>query len=77
MTKSLIALVALVLALALALPAAAGPPRRPVVVVQVEDGGFHWGDALIGAAATGGVGLAAVGVFVVFRKRNAFEGGLR
>jgi hypothetical protein len=58
-------------------PAAAeGQPDRPVVVVKV-DGGFHWADAAIGAAAAAGLGSVATGALVVFRKRNANEGGSR
>lgn len=77
MTKLTIAVVLVAVALAFAPSAPAGKPERPVVVVKVDEGGFHWVDALIGAAATGGAGLAALGGFVVFRKRNGVEGGFR
>jgi hypothetical protein len=54
-----LALRVLATALLLAAPthsSAAGGPRAPVVV-KVTDGGFHWGDAMVGAAVTLAVGL--------------------
>ena len=39
-------------------------PQQPVVV-KVSEGGFHWGDAAIGAAAASGgaLGLAGLSMF--------------
>ena len=43
-----------------------GPERSPVIV-KVDDGGFEWADAAIGAGAALGVGLLAGGVAIVLR----------
>jgi hypothetical protein len=53
--------VSVLVAAALAAPGGAGaasPPNQRPVVVRVSDGGFHWGDAAIGAA--GAIGLILV-----------------
>ena len=42
-------------------------PRRPVVV-KVSDGGFHWGDAAIGAAAASGAAIVLAGLAMVRRQ---------
>jgi hypothetical protein len=53
-------------ALALAGPAdafgAKQPPSQQPIVVKVSDGGFHWGDAGIGAAGALGLILVAAGL---------------
>lgn len=36
--------------------------QRQPVVVQVSEGGFHWGDAAIGAAAASGAAIAVAGL---------------
>jgi len=58
---------------ALAATAAAAPPShggaRPTVVVRV-DGGFHWLDAGIGAAATLATVLLAYGLTLSVRHSN-------
>ncbi len=42
-------------------------PQQPVVV-KISDGGFRWGDAAIGAAATTGGALALAGL-TMFRRQ--------
>jgi hypothetical protein len=68
-----VALVAALYPVAVA-PAAAPPtqPRRPPqpLVIRVNDGGFHWGDAGIGAAAGFGVALVLSGGFVLAGQRD-------
>jgi hypothetical protein len=49
------------------------PTPAPVAIVRVTDptGGFHWGDAGIGAAGTLGLILAATGgTLLIARRRN-------
>lgn len=46
---------------------------RAPIVVRVSDGGFHWGDAAIGAAATAGVALALHGTSLVRRQLKKEE----
>jgi hypothetical protein len=48
-------------------PAPVQEPRRPVVV-KVSEGGFHWGDAAIGAAAASGAAIVLAGVAMVRRQ---------
>jgi len=74
-------IIALSTVLAVAFPGAAiaegsGPGGRTSpapVVVRVSDGGFHWGDAAIGAAAAGGVALALTGASMVRRQLRREE----
>jgi hypothetical protein len=73
MTRMLLATTVATLGLWVAIPAHAQEPVRPVVV-EVDDGGFHWRDALIGAFGVTGFGLAIGGLVVLFRRR---EGGAR
>jgi hypothetical protein len=47
--------------------AAGGTSPPPSVVVKVGEGGFHWADAAVGAAATFAVGLLVLGVVMTFR----------
>jgi hypothetical protein len=63
--------VATALALFLAAPAfgRSGQPRQSVVV-KVSDGGFHWGDAAIGAAAASGAAVALAGIGMFRRQRE-------
>jgi hypothetical protein len=71
MLRRPLALCVLALALLLAAPtdsSAAGEPRAPIVV-KVTDGGFHWGDAAVGAAATLAVGLLVLAL-VLLRNRT-------
>jgi hypothetical protein len=54
---------------------AAAPPTLPrheshPLVVRVDDGGFHWGDAGIGAAAGFGAALVLSGGFVLIGQRD-------
>jgi hypothetical protein len=70
MTRLLLATVVAVLGLTGGTPAHAEEPVRPVVV-EVDDGGFHWADALIGAAAGVGLGLAIAGLVVLSHRREA------
>jgi hypothetical protein len=46
---------------------------RPPVVVKVSEGGFHWADAAIGAAAATGAALALAGMGM-FRRQLRKEG---
>lgn len=39
----------------------AAPPNRAPVVVKVTDGGFNWGDAVIGAAGGSALTLLLLG----------------
>lgn len=54
---------------------AAGPaaPSSSPVVVRVENGGFRWGDAAIGAAAGFGACLAAAGGLALRRDLPAAQ----
>lgn len=66
---ALLALAALALCPAEGAIGSSGTPsreRRPVVV-EVRRGGFHWGDAAIGAAAGCGLALAAGGLVLLTR----------
>ena len=49
-------------------PRAAQPAQRPPVVIEVREGGFHWGDAAIGAAAVFGLMLLGSGAVLAFRR---------
>jgi hypothetical protein len=69
-------------ALALASPAAIAKPIRespsdatptPPVTVQATDESFDWGSAGIGAAATGGLVLVALGGFATARRARIGE----
>jgi hypothetical protein len=68
-------IVATLAAAALAFPggAFAGTPQteRPTVVVEVRDGGFHWGDAAIGAS--GALALVLLSGTALLRRRAARE----
>jgi hypothetical protein len=46
---------------------AAPRTRSEPAVIQTTHGGFAWGDAAIGAAATLGLVLAAAGVFLLLK----------
>jgi hypothetical protein len=50
--------------------AAAPMPNHAPLVVRVDDGGFCWGDAGIGAAAGFGVGLVLSGSLVLAGRRD-------
>jgi hypothetical protein len=60
------------LALFLAAPGFGQGPHdsRQSVVVKVSGGGFHWGDAAIGAVAASGAAVALAGVRMVRRQRE-------
>jgi hypothetical protein len=64
-----IPLTAAALALATS-PAATLPPRPEPIVVRVDDGGFNWDDASLGAAAGFGAGVALVGGLALSRKEK-------
>ena len=64
--RSCITVALLIVLLAPAGFAATGD-RPPSVVVKVEGGGFHWGDAAVGAAATLAAGLLVLGLVLIFR----------
>jgi hypothetical protein len=54
---------------------AAAPSNKPrhdpqPLVVRVDEGGFHWGDAGIGAAAGFGAALVLSGSFVLISQRD-------
>jgi len=53
-----------------------GPSRdRPsTVVVSVRDGGFHWADAGVGAAATLATTLLALGLVLALRPDHGGNG---
>ena len=53
-------------------PAADGIKRAPIVV-RVEQGGFRWTDAGIGALVGTGLTLTGVGCTAVVRSRDAGE----
>lgn len=65
--------VVLALLLAAAAGADASPPADPssdrpsTVVVSVRDGGFHWADAGVGAAATLAATLLVLGLVLTLR----------
>jgi hypothetical protein len=46
-----------------------GQPRQSVVV-KVSGGGFHWGDAAIGAVAASGAAVALAGIRMVRGQRE-------
>jgi hypothetical protein len=48
-------------------PRAPSPPAQRPVVVQVDGGGFDWGDAAIGAAGAAGFVLLLVGLATAAR----------
>ena len=61
-------------ALVLATASPAAPPRHSEpLVVRVDDRGFHWGDAGLGAAAGFGAGVALVGGLTLRRKETTCE----
>jgi hypothetical protein len=73
-------ILSLAVVLAVAVPGASSAGSRPQpqssrtpVVVRVSDGGFRWGDAAIGAAATAGVALALHGTSMVRRQLEKEE----
>lgn len=47
--------------------------RPSTVVVSVPDGGFHWADAGVGAAATLATTLIALGLVIVLRADRGTE----
>jgi hypothetical protein len=59
-------------------PSRAEPdPERPsTVVVRVQDGGFHWTDAGIGAAAALATTLLALGLVLALRPNGGEEPGI-
>jgi hypothetical protein len=69
MTRLSLAAIVAALGLLMAIPAHAEEPVRPVVI-EVDDGAFHWLDALIGAAGVAGVALAIGGLVVLVRRRE-------
>jgi hypothetical protein len=63
--------------IALAAMTALGPARplaiaraaeRPTVTVEVQGGGFHWGDAAIGGFVVLGVVIVAAGVALAIKR---------
>ena len=64
----------LVLAAALALPtgaaAAEAPQRETPIVVRVDQGGFRWADAAVGAVAGIGATLVTAGGVALVRLRR-------
>jgi hypothetical protein len=63
----------LVLCTALALPAAAGagtPRHETPIVVRVDEGGFRWTDAAVGAVAGIGATLVTAGGVALVRLRR-------
>ena len=50
---------------------APGADRRSTVIVSVPDGGFHWADAGVGAAATLAAALLALGLVLALRPAHA------
>jgi predicted outer membrane protein len=63
----LIGLAVLLLAAAPVGQAVDKPALQPSVVVKVSDGGFHWGDAAVGAAAAIAMALLVLGLVLTFR----------
>jgi hypothetical protein len=67
--------IGLALVVVAALVVASGPSashgQETPIVVRVEDGGFHWSDAAIGALAGVGISLAATGCVALVRLRDA------
>jgi hypothetical protein len=43
------------------------PTRRPPIVIRVHDGGFHWTDAAVGAAAMLATTLLTLGLALAVR----------
>ena len=66
--RAFVSLVA-ALALAVSLPIAAQTRRPSPQPLVVKDGGFHWGDAGIGAAAGFGTALVLGGAIALRRIR--------
>lgn len=64
----------IVLAGAAEAPGAKQPPSQQPIVVRVSDGGFHWGDAAIGAAGALGLMLVVAGLRLA---RGSAVAGLR
>jgi hypothetical protein len=62
-----LAAVALLCALAPTPALATDEPRARPVVVKVNDGGFHWTDAAVGAGAALAAGLMSAGLVLVLR----------
>lgn len=61
-----------VAALLLATSASASDGRNETpIVVRVDQGGFHWSDAAIGALAGVGISLTATGFVALVRLRGA------
>ena len=48
-------------------PVQVGPDNFPATIQIVDSGGFHWGDAGIGAAVLAAVMLVLTGTFVALR----------
>jgi hypothetical protein len=55
-------------------PAAPSRDRPSTVVVSVRDGGFHWTDAGVGAAATVATTLLALGLVLTLRPDRVSNG---
>jgi hypothetical protein len=69
-------LIGLALAVVVALASCAGvgatgPAKTTPVVVHVDQGGFHWSDAGIGAVAGIGLSLTVCGCLALVRLRGA------
>jgi hypothetical protein len=68
------AVAALIVALATSGASAADPKPAQPVVVKVEEGGFHWVDAGLGAAAGVAASILVLAlVSVVARGRHSWE----
>ena len=48
---------------------ASDTPKRTPVVVHVDRGGFHWGDAVLGALAGTAATVLAIGLAALHRQR--------
>ena len=55
-------------------PADPNSDRPSTVVVRVRDGGFHWADAGVGAAATLATTLLALGLVLALRPDRGGNG---
>ena len=55
-------------------PAPTSPDRPSTVVVRVRDGGFHWADAGVGAAAMLATTLLALGIVLALRPDSRGNG---
>jgi hypothetical protein len=55
-------------------PDPGGSERPSTVVVRVSDGGFHWAEAGVGAAAALATTLLAIGLVLALRPDRGREG---